>query len=294
MPLKSMTGFGRGQASTGGLTIDVELSSVNRKQLDIRVGLPRELSALEARMSRLIQKKVSRGSLAGSVRVGLAGKAKRMCISVDSEAAQALVHELRRVGKELGLDASLSVQDLLKLPDLVKFESVPEDTERVWPTLRRAVSAALLELDNMRMREGQSLQKDIARRFRLLSRLVAGIRKRAPRVVEAYRRNLKRRIEDAGVPVDTADAPLLREIAIFADRSDISEEVVRLESHLAQVEKLMGSRKPVGRTLDFLCQEMLREINTVGSKANDTEISTAVVRFKADLESVREQVQNVE
>ncbi len=294
MPLKSMTGFGRGQASAGGLTMEVELSSVNRKQLDVRVGLPRELSALEARVGSLIQKKVSRGSVSGSVRVSLAGKAKRMCISVDSEAARILVRELRRVGKELGLEATLTVQDLLKLPDLVKFESVPEDCERVWPTLRRAVSAALVELDRMRTREGKTLQKDIVRRFNSLGTLVGAIRKRAPRVVEVYRENLKRRIEDAGVPIDLADTPLLREIALFADRSDISEEVVRLESHLAQVEKMMASKKPVGRTLDFLCQEMLREINTIGAKANDTEISTAVVRFKADLESVREQVQNVE
>jgi len=294
MPLKSMTGFGRGQASSGGLTIEVELSSVNRRQLDIRVSLPRELSALEARMGRLIQKKVSRGSMAGSVRVTVAGKAKRMCISVDSEAARVFVRELRRAGKELGLEASLTVQDLLELPDVVKFVSVPEDSERVWPTLRRAVSAALSELDKMRMREGELLQRDIVKRFNSLGGLVAGIRKRAPRVVDAYRRSLRHRIEEAGVPVDASDAQLLREIVLFADRSDISEEMVRLDSHLVQVEKLMGTRKPVGRTLDFLCQEMLREINTIGSKANDTEISTTVVRFKAELESVREQVQNVE
>ena len=134
----------------------------------------------------------------------------------------------------------------------------------------------------------------VDRRFRSLGKLVATICKRAPRVVESYRRSLRQRIEDAGLSVEESDAPLLREIAFFADRSDISEEVVRLQRHLAQVEKLTASRKPVGRALDFLCQDMLREINTVGSKANDTEISTAVVRFKADLESVREQVQNVE
>lgn len=294
MPLKSMTGFGRGQASAGGLTIEVELSSVNRRQLDIRVGLPRELAALEAKLGKLIQKKVSRGSVAGSVRVTLSGKAKRTCISVDGEAAGVFVKELRRVGRELGLDATLTVQDLLKIPDVVKFVPVPEDSERVWPTLRRAVTAALSELDRMRMLEGESLQADITRRFRSLGKLVAAIRKRAPEVVEAYRRNLKRRIEDAGLSIDATDAQLLREIAFFADRSDISEEVVRLESHLAQVESLVTSRKPVGRALDFLCQEFLREINTIGSKANDTVVSTAVVRFKADLESAREQVQNVE
>ena len=188
----------------------------------------------------------------------------------------------------------LSARCLVTLPGVIRYESLPEDSEKIWPLLNKALRKALAGLTAMRAKEGISLQKDLLRRFSVLKRELGGIKEDAPVVAEKYRETLQKRIEQAGVAGGLSEEQLLKEVVVFADRCDITEEIVRLESHFGQIAGIVRSSEPAGRTLDFLCQEMFREINTIGSKANSGEISARVVRFKAGLETVREQVQNIE
>jgi uncharacterized protein (TIGR00255 family) len=295
MALKSMTGFGRGEAAAGGLKIEVELSAVNRKQFDLRPSLPRALVALESRLHAAIREVVARGSITVSVKTGVAEDGGGGAAHVDAEAAGTCLNELRKAGEALGLQDDLTLRNLLQMPGIIRLDATPaEDTARVWPLLEKALNAALGQLLAMRSEEGKALQADISKRFEKLRQPMEQIRKQAPKVAEKYARTLRERLGKNGFDFNPEDPQLLRELALFADRSDISEELVRLDSHFAQASKLIASRAPAGRALDFLCQEMFREINTIGSKANDAAISRQVIRFKSELESIRQQVQNVE
>lgn len=294
MSLTSMTGFGRGEASASGVKVEVELSSVNRKQFDARISLPRQYTVLESRIYELIHKSINRGHVHGAVKVSAVEQGRARRVIVDEEAAAAYVKSLRSASKKLGLQDDLSSRSLLSLPDVVRFAGIPEDPSKVWPMVRKALTAALRELHRMEKDEGAALEKDLVARLSNLRKLHARIERHAPAVLRRYRKALRERLKQAGVPVDGMTESLVQEIAVFADRSDISEEITRLGSHFDQADELVKSRQPVGRALDFLCQEMLREINTIGSKANDAKIAAAVVHFKTGLESVREQVQNIQ
>jgi len=296
MALKSMTGFGRGEAVAGGLKIEVELSSVNRKQFDVRLSFPRALAALESRVHSRIHEAVARGSVTVTVKTGKAASGSGSgAVRVDAQAAEICLKELRKAGRTLGLKDDLTLRSLVALPGIVSLEAGPaEDTARVWPLLDKALKSALAELLAMRVSEGLALEADIVKRFEKMRRPMERIRGQAPKVAEKYARNLRKRLAGCGFDFPADDPQLLKELALFADRSDISEELVRLESHFDQAGRLIAARGPAGRALDFLCQEMFREINTIGSKANDAEIARQVIRFKSELESVREQVQNIE
>lgn len=293
MALISMTGFGRGEASAGGVKVEVELGSVNRKQFEVRLSLPRQISALESRVTSIVHDRIARGAITGAVKIS-ASDAKRGRVQVDSAAAAAALQALRKAGHKLGLKDDLTLCTLLHLPDVVQFHDVAEDTERIWCLLARALSASLDGLLAMRRKEGRALEADTRKRFAALDKHLGVIRKLAPFAQQKYGEALRARLQKAHIPLPADDPQLLREIAIWADRSDISEEIVRLDSHLKHVEGMLQESKPVGRSLDFLCQEMFREINTIGSKANEAAISRQVVHFKTELESIREQVQNVE
>jgi len=294
MALVSMTGFGRGAAAAGGMKVEVDLSSVNRKQFDVRVSLPRSLIALEAPVNALVHARVARGAVTGVAKVTVTGAARRRGMVVDGDAAATYLRGLRRAARRMGLTDDLQASALLTMPEVLRYRDVGEDAGRVWRLLARALKAALNTLARMRQREGASLQKDIAARLGRLRRILEEIKGVAPDVARRYATALAERLKKARLGAEFDDAQLAREIALFADRCDISEEIVRLDSHFRQADHLLCARKPVGRTLDFLCQEMFREINTIGSKANDGGIARRVVEFKTDLEAVREQVQNVE
>jgi uncharacterized protein (TIGR00255 family) len=289
-----MTGHGRGAAAVSGIKIEVELSSVNRKQADVSVRMPRSLEALEPRVEEEIHKAVSRGRVTGEVFVRTSDVARRQGVRVDEGLARIYLHEIRKTAKRVGLKDDLGASLLLGLPDVVRYEQPAEDAEKAWPIIQKALRDALKNLVQMRVREGAALQKDLAARFRKMAALVQGVRKRAPRVVESFRKKLLARLQAAGFTMQSSDERLLRELALFADRSDITEELTRLSSHIEQAHKLMQSDEPAGRSLDFLAQEMFREVNTMGSKANDSEIVTDVVALKSELERIREQVQNIE
>lgn len=293
MTLVSMTGFGRGEAAGSGMCVEVELSSVNRKQFDLHVNLPRSLSAMEAQVHREVHRAISRGHVTCSVKVGLSDCSGERSVQLNDALAARYVQRLRQTARALDLRDDLSARTLALLPDVLRYEAVPASTEELWPLTRQALQQALTTLLKMKQQEGAALQKDIARRLRKLAALLNRIRKRSPRVPAAYRKALHQRIANAGVSLPDPDA-LAREVALFADRCDVAEEVTRLDSHFDQAADLMAAAEPVGRALDFLCQEMFREINTIGSKANDAAIIRQVIQFKAELERVREQVQNVE
>ncbi len=291
MSTTSMTGFGRGEAREGGVSVTVELSTVNRKQFDCHVSLPREIAVLEPQVQTLLQKFIRRGDVKGSVTLSL-GAASEM--TVDLPLAEARLAALRDAAKKLGLRDDLSASTLFQIPDAVRFAPPAIDAQSLWPLVSSALEIAAKSLVAMRRREGRVLAKDLSARLARLGEIRGTIVRRAAVSPAAYRDKLAQRLEKLadGVPADPE--LLARELVVFADRTDVTEEQTRLGSHLDQAERLMKSREPAGRALDFLCQEMLREINTTGSKACDAEIAAAVVEFKSLLETFREQVQNVE
>ena len=296
MSLASMTGFGRGEAAAHGIRVTVEFSSVNRKQFECQISLPRQLGALESKLYTLVQNGVRRGQVKGSVQLSMApGAAAAGGMRIDLARAEAQLAALRRAGRKLGLQDDLGITHLLALPDVGSCDVLPEDPLKPWPLVQQAAEQAPEAMQRMRAREGQALARDLRRRFKALRTLRNRAARRAPRIPADYRDALARRLArlDSGVEVDPAI--LARELAVFADRVDGSEELTRLESHLDQADALIGGDgEGAGRALDFLCQELLREINTVGSKANDAQLASLVVTFKSQLEAAREQIQNVE
>jgi uncharacterized protein (TIGR00255 family) len=293
--MKSMTGYGRGDCSQDSFKVTVELSSVNRKQTEISVNLPREMELLEAPIRDLIHRYVARGRL--TVRVSLhagAGKsAARMHLNIPL--ARAYARELNRLARQLKLPGPVTLDQLARAPGVLQTDAELAVEEDFWPAVRKALEQALPRMIKMREREGAHLAQDLARRMAVMRKAAAQIQKQAPTVAERYRLQLIERIRSAGLEAPAADDErLLKEVVYFADRSDISEELTRLRSHFRQFEDCRRSSEPVGRMLDFLAQEMNREINTIGSKANDSLISHEVVTLKAELERFREQAQNVE
>lgn len=293
MGLKSMTGFGEGTASANGIRVAVEISSVNRKQLDVNISLPRNLATLDARMQAQVRAVFSRGRVSGIVRVEAADGSSGT-VKVDGKLAAQYIEGIRKVAKKLGLADDLGAETLARLPGLVSIEQENLDANHVADVLDQAMAKALRGLEKMRMAEGKALDKDLRNRLALLEGMMKTIRQYASTGVAVYREKLFQRLEEAGLADLAADERIVKEIALFADRCDISEELTRLASHLDQVRALLRSAEPVGRTLDFLCQELFREINTVGSKANEVEVTRQVVEFKTELERIREQVQNIE
>ena len=289
-----MTGHGRGTASANGVKVEVELSSVNRKQMDVSVSLPRSLAALEPLVYEEIHKSLSRGRVTGEVVVRLSTHARQKAVCVDEALAETYLAELRKAAKRLKLKDDFNGSLLLNLPDVLRYEQPIDAAEKAWPMVSKALKAALKALIQMRTREGAALQKDIEQRFGKIGAALERIKKQAPSVTESYREKLQARLKAAGFAVESSDERMLRELALFADRSDITEEVTRFDSHIKQARQLMQAAEPVGRSLDFLAQEMFREGNTMGSKANDSGILKDVVALKAELERIREQVQNIE
>jgi len=290
-----MTGYGRGDAAKDGFKITVELSSVNRKQSEISVNLPREMEMLEAQIRDVINRYIARGRL--TVRVGLhAGASKQSArMHLNVPLAKAYARELSRLTKQLRLPGPVTLDHLARAPGVFQTDEQIAEEEDFWPAVEKALKVALQAMVKMRQREGDHLRRDLAERISIMRRATARIQKNAPGVAERYRKQLVERIKTAGLEIPGAeDDRLLKEVVYFADRSDISEELTRLQSHFKQFDDCYKSSEPVGRMLDFLAQEMNREVNTIGSKANDSLISREVVTLKAELEKFREQAQNVE
>jgi len=293
--MKSMTGYGRGECARDGFKITVELSAVNRRQPEISVNLPRELEMLESPVRDAINAQVARGRVTARIGIHAADGKSSARAHLNLPLAKAYATELARLAKSLKISGAVSLDQILRAPGVFQTDEELVDAESIWPVVEKALKQALAALVKMREREGAHLAEDLALRIGVMRQSAGKIQKQAPETAENYRKHLLERIKSAGIEsIAPDDERLLKEVVVFADRSDITEELTRLQSHFQQFEDCRKSKEPVGRTLDFLAQEMNREINTIGSKANDAVISREVVTLKAELERFREQAQNVE
>jgi uncharacterized protein (TIGR00255 family) len=291
--LRSMTGFGSGRAAASGEEISVEVRSLNHKFCEVKTRLPRELSTLEASLTKRVKDKVARGSVDVSIR--------RQVTTASPTAPQldvALAREYRRVFAELaaatGILDSTTVAELASQPGVIRAEERTVDLPAATEAVGKALEEALELLLKMRQTEGQAIYADIDSRLRIIEDGTRRLKELAPQAVHEYRTRLTDRIAELAKDVSVDPQRLAQEVAIFAERSDVAEEMTRLSSHLVQFRQLMASTEPAGRKMDFLVQEMHREVNTTGSKSQHAEISTVIVGLKAELERIREQVQNVE
>jgi uncharacterized protein (TIGR00255 family) len=290
---RSMTGFGAGEITTGAGRYGVEVRSVNHRFLEVVVRLPRDLSPLEDRVRALVQSRMLRGRIDVAVVRDDYGRRPRT-VKADLDLARAYVNALDGLRAALPVSGGIELSMLLSLPDLVKIEEEKEDVEASWPAVEGGVTAALDRLVGMREAEGARLGADLLERLSRMERLAEAIAARAPKVVDDYHARLERRVQELAGAAAVDPARLATEVALFADRSDVTEELTRLRSHLTQFRTTLGGSGAVGRTLEFILQEMARETNTIGSKANDLEITRHVIAIKGELESLREQIQNVE
>lgn len=289
-----MTGFGRGEANTAKHRCTVEISSVNRKQKDVLLSLPRSLQALESELRTQVEASVGRGRVQVQCQVESLAESRPGSIRIDQEVARDYSTAYTQAASLLGDQAPLRAADLLRYAGVITVETEDWDPAEVREPLVQALTRALGAWDGMRSDEGGHLRRDLQERLTLLRKLVARLAEVAEEVPARYRQQLRKRLEEAGLPLDLDDERLLKEIALFAERSDISEEITRLESHFQQFDGFLASADPVGRQIDFLLQEIHREYNTIGSKANHAQIAQAVVAAKTEVEKIREQVQNVE
>lgn len=291
--LKSMTGFGSAGSIVGNKRITVEIKSVNHRFSEVVARMPRAFSPLEDRIRKLVQQQVSRGRFDVTVNVVQEGD-KTSLVKVDKALAMDYYKSLRELGELMGISAEITAEQLSRFPQVINLQEEEEDLEEIWGGLEKALREALAGLLQMRSQEGANLESDIIHRIGIIEQFIREIVFLQPGVVEGYRERLQTRINEllGEIPID--DARLAQEVAVFAERSNTTEELVRLQSHLEQFRRLTGSEGPVGRKLDFLIQEIHREVSTLSSKSNDAGISHLAVEIKAELEKVREQVQNVE
>lgn len=290
---RSMTGFGRGEASGALGRITVEMKAVNNRFSEVIFRMPKQLNPLEERARKLVQAQVSRGRV--DIFISWERAADARGVKVDKELAMAYYSALKQLGEEIGSKSELSLDTLARLPDVLTVGEGEVTSEELWPLFEPALTQAVAQLGAMREREGAALVGDIAVRLDTVAAFGDLVASRSPQVVEEYRTRLNRRLQEL-LPQGHAVDPqrLAQEVAIFADRCDITEEVQRLGSHIAQFRQTLGEAEAIGRKLDFLVQELGREVNTVGSKANDAAITARVVEAKGELEKIREQVQNIE
>lgn len=289
----SMTGFGRAVSATEGRELTVELKSVNHRFLDISVRLPRSVSFIEDAIRSALSKKLSRGHVDVFVNYrNTRSDARTVC--VDKTLLLAYIEAGCQAAEVTHLPCDVTLAAALRYPDVLTVVEAEEDQAALIALAAEATEKAADELVKMRAAEGERLCADLIKRGKSLRVLVSGITERAPLVVTEYQTKLKERITELlpGAPAD--EARLATEVALFADRASITEELVRLDSHLVQMEEMLSSKEATGRKLDFLVQEMNREMNTIGSKASDLTIANQVIDGKAEIEKIREQVQNIE
>jgi len=288
-----MTAFGRGEALGEGCQFTVELRTVNHRFCDIRMKLPRGYNDFEEEIQKLLKARFSRGRIEVSVVVDETLDKLRQ-LTVDFELAKTYKSLLLKLKEELGLGGDLHLENLLAFRDIFVFQEDPESHRQAWQVLQTALDQAVRRCLQMRVEEGGVIRDDFSRRLRQLEASAKEIGTRAPLVVEEVRDRLHKRITELIGEMNLDEARLAQEVALFAEKSDITEELVRFQSHIHQFLDLLGAEGARGRQLEFLLQEMHREINTIGSKANDLAIAQKVIEVKTELEKLREQVQNVE
>lgn len=288
-----MTGFGRASHATEDLIARIETSSVNRKQCEVVVQLPRPYFELEPVIRQYALSQLSRGRIAISITLEHSASTSAP-VRVDTAKAKGLSDALKQLSHEIGHPLDISTADILRCPDIISFEDNTVDLKAAKAAIMPALEEAIVKLISMRAREGEDLKRDTLMRLAILENETRAISDHAPAVLARYQTQLHRRLNESGLAIDLTDDRLLKEISIYAERCDISEEITRLHSHFAKFREYLDTGEPIGRSLDFLCQELNREFNTIGSKANDATLAQHVVHAKTELEKIREQVQNVE
>ena len=291
--MKSMTGYGKGVAARDGRELVIELKSVNHRFLDIGIRVPRMLGCTEDTIRKVLNTRLSRGH----VDVFISYRNTRedaKSVRIDTQLLTAYVTAARQAPAHLGLEDDLTLANVLRLPDVCEIVAADEDSDALIALADEATNAAVDALETMREAEGERLKAALQAGVDAMAAFRERILMRAPLVVEDYRKKLTERIESVLSDTEIDRARLATEIALFADRACIDEELVRLQSHITQFRAYLEASEPIGRKMDFIIQEMNRECNTIGSKANDTELTNAVLLCKAEIEKLREQIQNVE
>jgi uncharacterized protein (TIGR00255 family) len=291
--LKSMTGFGAGRARVGDEEFSVELRSLNHKFCEVKVRLPRELSTLEPVVAKQVKDRLARGAVDIFVKRQTATASGTVPV-IDIALAKEYARAFRELAQALGASAEITWAQVATQPGVMKLEERGIDLESATQAVHEALEQALKALEQMRQTEGESIYADLDARLKLIESWSREVTALAPRAVEEYRQRLAERVAELARGVAVDPQRLAQEVAMFAERTDIAEESTRLASHLEQFRALMASSEPAGRRMDFLVQEMHREVNTTGSKSQHAEISARVVSMKAEVERIREQVQNVE
>lgn len=291
--MKSMTGYGKGQGRHGGLALSVEIKTVNHRFGDISVKAPRFLMPLENEVKKRVAERLKRGKIDIYVTQDVA-EALTVVPVLNRPLAESYMELFRKMEAWFDLQGGIPLTLLAEQRDVILMEEASPDPQGVADCLAQALDQALAAVEQMRGIEGVATREDVESRLTLVEDLLGQIRERSPVVVDEWRLKLHQRLERFGSEFEVDPQRLAQEVALFADRCDISEEVARFLSHLKQFRDLLHSDEPVGRQLDFLVQELNRETNTMGSKSNDAQLTAIVVQIKAELEKIREQVQNVE
>ena len=291
--VRSMTGYGRETAESVQWKVTVEMKSVNNRFLDITVKMPKQYNPLEDLIKKEISAVLNRGHVDAYITVEEVGERKQS-IAVDMDLALDYCRAMKEIAEATGLPYQIDITDVASYYGVLTAQKEESDLDELWETMRVAVKGSLMQLFDMRVTEGSKLAVDIESRLDILAGIREKILVRSPLVVADYREKLAQRIQDVLGEVEIDQDKLLNEVAFFADKADIAEELTRLKSHFEQFHDNLVKDEPVGRKLDFILQEINREINTIGSKANDTEISHLVIEAKGELEKIREQVQNFE
>lgn len=291
--MNSMTGFGAATAPLGNTAVRVEIGGVNRKQAEIAVALPRAWAELETSLRETVAAAVSRGRVNVSISLARAAGAPAP-LTVNRDKLSAFKKCMNELIDSLDVDTVPTLEALVRLGIIGEQTESDIPAENAAPAVNAALQQALQAFLTLRAQEGANMKRDLLARIQTLRGYREKLAERASGVPARYRENLMKRLEECGLPLPLDDERLVKEIALFADRCDVTEEMTRLSSHLDQFEKICNRCEPVGRTLDFLCQEIFRELNTTGSKANDAALAQLVVNAKTELEKVREQVQNIE
>ena len=288
-----MTGYGEGIASKSGITIQTEITSVNKKQLDIQLSLPKNLICFESDIQKQIKKMVSRGRINGSVKI-ISSSRPLVEVEINRPLLSSYEDAINEIAGKNNPKNDISLSTIITQPDIIQLKPVLSDNNLLNEILRKSLAKAISSLIKMKKKEGEELKFDICKRIEKLSNLVEIIDKRSPIVKKNYKKKLTSRLKSEGFEKLMNDERVLKEVALYGERSDITEEIVRIISHLKQMNSHLESKKSIGRALDFLCQELFREINTICSKADDLKIIKSAVTFKIELEKIREQSQNVE
>ncbi len=291
--IKSMTGYGGAKGELDAIAVTAELKSVNNRYLDVSVRLPKSCLFAEEAVRAAVAEKISRGKVDVFITVDTS-KAEQAVIRVNENLAEAYLRAVRGTAEKYGLDGEVSALNLVRFPEVLSTEKTDTDRDAVSRAIGAVLGQALEEFDGMRVREGRKLAEDISGKLDTLEKLVSAVEARSPQTVAEYREKLLGRMREVLADTAVDEGRILQEAAIYADKVAVDEETVRLRSHIAQFRQMLAAGSPAGRKLDFLTQEMNREANTTGSKCADSAIAKTVIDMKAELEKIREQIQNIE